>query len=261
MLQLSGRVAVVSGGGSGIGRATATLFAEHGAEVVVGDLHPRGENVSRFADLAIQQLPCDVRREDDVRRLIAAAVTKHGRLDIVVHSAGIVLVRDLPDASEQDWDDCFDTNVKGAFLLAKHAIPAMRASGGGSLIAISSNAGLLPRAHDPIYSTSKAALIALVKCVALSHSLDGIRANAICPGPVCDTGIIDDDLAKAADPAATKQKLIDASPLAKALGRMVTPLECAQAALYLASDAAAMVTGTCLAIDGGKSLGVPPVER
>jgi NAD(P)-dependent dehydrogenase (short-subunit alcohol dehydrogenase family) len=134
----------------------------------------------------------------------------------------------------------------------------MQARGGGAIVNVSSNAGLLPRAHDPIYSTSKGALNAFTRSLALSHAADRIRVNAVCPGPVSDTGIMNADLAKAADPAALAQRMLDASPLANAFGRMITPDEVAQAVLYLVSDAAAMVTGTCLAIDGGKSLGVPP---
>jgi NAD(P)-dependent dehydrogenase (short-subunit alcohol dehydrogenase family) len=133
----------------------------------------------------------------------------------------------------------------------------MKHRGGGAIVNISSNAGLLPRAHDPIYSTSKGALNAFTRSLALSHAPDRIRINAICPGPVAETGIMDADLAKAADPAAAAHRMIAASPLAKAFNRMITPHEVAQAVLYLASDSASMVTGACLAIDGGKSLGVP----
>jgi NAD(P)-dependent dehydrogenase (short-subunit alcohol dehydrogenase family) len=134
----------------------------------------------------------------------------------------------------------------------------MRRTGGGSIVNISSNAGLLPRAHDPVYSTSKAALIALTKCVALCHATDKIRVNAVCPGPVGDTGMMNADLATASDPEAMKQRFIAASPLAQAHRRMITPEEVARSVLYLVSDASAMVTGTAVAIDGGKSLGVPP---
>jgi NAD(P)-dependent dehydrogenase (short-subunit alcohol dehydrogenase family) len=148
--------------------------------------------------------------------------------------------------------------LKGAFFLARHAIGPMRTSGGGSIIHIASNAGLLPRWHDPVYSTSKAAVVALTRSLALSHSFDRIRVNAVCPGPVSETGIMNKDLDAAPDRARAEERFIAASPLARAHGRMITPDEVAQAALYLASDAAMMVTGTMIAIDGGKSLGVPP---
>ena len=259
-VDLSQRVAVVTGGASGIGRATALLLARHGARVWVGDVQPRQEPSPDFVSLAITQLKCDVRIEADVARLVTAAAQGGGRLDILVNSAGIGMVKQIPDVTEDEWDACLDTNLKGAFLAAKHAIGPMRRSGGGSIVNISSNAGLLPRAHDPVYSTSKAALIALTKSLALCHAGDKIRANAVCPGPVSDTGMMNADLAAAEDPEATKQRFIAASPLARAHGRMITPEEVAEAVLYLASDAAAMVTGTALAIDGGKSLGVPPTS-
>jgi NAD(P)-dependent dehydrogenase (short-subunit alcohol dehydrogenase family) len=257
MIDLSQRTAVVTGGSSGIGRATAILLAQHNARVFVGDIALSQANVE-FETQGITQLPCDVRQESDVSALVDQAVIATDRLDIAVHSAGIVMVKQIPDVSEVEWNACIDTNLKGAFFLAKHAIGPMRASGGGSIVHISSNAGLLPRAHDPVYSTSKGALIAFTKALALSHSIDKIRVNAICPGPVSDTGIINTDLDKATDRAAAEQRFIAASPMAKAMGRMITPQEVAQAVLYLVSDAASLVTGTTIAIDGGKSLGVPP---
>lgn len=259
--ELSSRVAVVTGGASGIGRATALLLARHGAQVWVGDFQPRDENSAVFESLGITQLACDVRSEPDIVRLIEAAAKGGGRIDILANSAGIGLVKQIPDVSEAEWDACIDTNVKGAFLAAKHTIGPMRRAGGGSIVNISSNAGLLPRMHDPVYSTSKAALIALTKCLALCHAADKIRVNTVCPGPVGDTGMMNADLEAAADPVALKQRFIAASPLARAHGRMISPDEVAHAVLYLVSDAAAMVTGTSVAIDGGKSLGVPPLHQ
>jgi NAD(P)-dependent dehydrogenase (short-subunit alcohol dehydrogenase family) len=254
---LTGRAAIVTGGASGIGRATALLLAARGARVFVGDYRLRPENDVAFHSAGIQQQPCDVRRSEDVSRLVEAAIAAAGGVDILVHSAGIVMVGQITERTESDWDACVDTNLKAAFLLARLVIPSMRSRGGGVIVNVSSNAGLLPRAHDPIYSTSKGALNALTRSLALSHAGDRIRVNAVCPGPVCDTGIMDADLQRAADPAATAQRMIDASPLAKAYNRMIAPEEVALAILYLVSDAAAMVTGTTLAIDGGKSLGVP----
>jgi NAD(P)-dependent dehydrogenase (short-subunit alcohol dehydrogenase family) len=254
---LTHRVAVVTGGASGIGLATALLLARHGVRVFVGDLHLRAENEPAFAELAIEAMRCDVRSEADVRRLIEGAAHQAGGLDILVNNAGIGMVKPIPDVTEAEWDACLDTNLKSAFLAAKHAIPLLRTRGGGAIVNMASNAGLLPRAHDPVYSTSKAALLALTRCLALSHAADRIRVNAVCPGPVAQTGMMDADLAAAADPAALERQFIAASPLAQAYGRMISPEEVAAAVLYLVSDAAAMVTGTALAIDGGKSLGVP----
>ncbi|HEY2411652.1 MAG TPA: SDR family oxidoreductase [Pirellulaceae bacterium] len=256
-LILAGKAAIVTGGASGIGRATALLLAKHGARVFVGDYKITPNVAAEFENAGIHLQPCDVRQSDDVARLVATAVSTAGGVDILVNNAGIVMVGQIPDLTETDWDACLDTNLKAAFLFARTVIPSMKYRGGGVIVNISSNAGLLPRAHDPIYSTSKGAINAFTRSLALSHAPDRIRVNAVCPGPVSETGIMDADLAKASDPAATAQRMIDASPLARAYSRMITPEEVAEAVLYLVSDAAAMVTGTCIAIDGGKSLGVP----
>ncbi len=255
---LKGRVAVVTGAASGIGRATALLLARHGARVFVGDYDPLPENESVFAPAGIVSLRCDVRREDEVAALIARAAGDGGRLDILVNNAGIGMVKQITDVTEAEWDACLDTNLKGAFLASKHAILRMRPGGGGAIVNIASNAGLLPRAHDPVYSTSKGALVAFTRSLALCHARDKIRVNAVCPGPVEATRMMEADLAKAADREAAVRDLIAASPLVRAHGRMITPEEVAHAVLYLVSDAALMVTGTAIAIDGGKSLGVPP---
>ena len=254
---LSGRTAIVTGGSHGIGRATAIALAKAGAQVFTGDLHPREDNAESFAALGIHEHTCDVRDEAQVRSLVDRAVEETGGLHVVVSNAGINLAGLLPEVSSSDWDACLDTNLKGAFLVCKYAIPHLRAAGGGSVVFTSSNAGLLPRAHDPVYCTSKAALIALARSLALCHAGDRIRFNAVCPGPVSDTGLIDDVIAASASPKQTADQFIAASPMAKALGRMITPEEVAAAIVYFASDAAMLVTGTALRIDGGKSLGVP----
>lgn len=257
-LNLQGRVAVVTGAASGIGRATALALARQGARVFVGDYDPLAENAATFAELGIVQARCDVRREADVAGLIAQAQRDAGRLDILVNNAGVGLVKQITDVTEAEWDACLDTNLKGAFLASKHAIPHLRQAGGGVIVNIASNAGLLPRAHDPVYSISKAALVALTKSLALCHARDKIRVNAVCPGPVEATRMMNADLEKAADKQVAAQSFIAASPLARAFARMISPDEVAAAVLYLVSDASRMVTGTSIAIDGGKSLGIPP---
>lgn len=255
---LARRVAVVTGGENGIGRATARRFAELGARVFVGDFILRDENRDEFSRLGIDSRRCDVRSLDDLQTLIDSAAERAGRIDILVNNAGIGMTKPIGAVSEEDWDACLDTNLKAAFFGCKFAIPHLLQSGGGSIINTASNAGLLPRAHDPVYSISKQALVGLTKSLALCHAGDRIRINAVCPGPVEETGMMNADLAKAVNVEATKRQFIDASPLARAWRRMISPAEVAEAIVYLASDAAAMVTGTCIAIDGGKSLGVPP---
>jgi NAD(P)-dependent dehydrogenase (short-subunit alcohol dehydrogenase family) len=257
-VDLSHRTAVVTGGASGIGRATTICLAEAGARVFIGDLRLRPENDERFAALGITSSVCDVRRLDQLQHLIDSAAHQTGRLDILVSNAGVTQVGQVHEISEEQWDACLDTNLKAAFFGAKFAVPHMLRVGGGVIVHTASNAGLLPRAHDPVYSTSKLALVGLTRALALSHSRDRIRVNCVCPGPVGGTHIMQDDIDQQADPAVATERIIQASPLAHAHGRMITPEEVAQAILYLISDAAVMVTGTALAIDGGKSLGVPP---
>jgi NAD(P)-dependent dehydrogenase (short-subunit alcohol dehydrogenase family) len=257
-IDLSNRTAVVTGGTSGIGLATARKLAACGAAVFVGDLRLRAEHDAEFARLRVRQRQCDVRNLTQLQGLIDGAAEETGRLDILISNAGVVQVGQVDEISEEIWDRVLDTNLKACFFGAKYAIPHMRKVGGGAIIHTASNAGLLPRAHDPVYSTSKLAVVGLTKALALSHSIDRIRVNCVCPGPVEQTEIMDADLERAANREALVRKMIHASPIARVAGRMITPDEVAEAILYLVSDAAAMVTGTAIAIDGGKSLGVPP---
>jgi meso-butanediol dehydrogenase/(S,S)-butanediol dehydrogenase/diacetyl reductase len=248
------KVAVVTGGESGIGRACAVLLAQQHFAVVVGDVTlDDAANKTRFAQLGIRRLRCDVSRESDVRALLETAGP---RVNVLVNSAGVTLVRQVPEVGEDEWDRVMGVNLKGVFLCCKHAIPRMVAAGGGCIVNISSNAGLLPRAHDPVYSTSKGALNALTRSLALCHAPHKIRVNAVCPGPVSGTRIMEGDLDKAPDGReAATQRFIAASPLAHAHGRMITPEEVAEAVLYLVN--APMVSNTYIAIDGAKSVGVP----
>lgn len=255
------RTVVITGGESGIGRATALQFARLGAKVFVGDLDQKTDNNIPFSELGISRRTCDVRRETDVEGLIREAVTATGRLDIMVNNAGVAKIGPITDVSEADWDFVMGINLKGVFFGCKHAIRQFQQGGGGVIVNTASNAGLLPRAHDPLYSISKQAVVGLTRSLALCHSRDRVRVNAVCPGPVGDTGMMDETLSGEADPEAAYRKYVNASPLAAAWGRMISPEEVAGAIVYLASDAAAMVTGTCIAIDGGKSLGVPPQAR
>jgi NAD(P)-dependent dehydrogenase (short-subunit alcohol dehydrogenase family) len=249
--------AIVTGGASGIGKATVMMLAEQGYHVWAGDIQITDETQSDFAERGIHFRHCDVRNEQHVIDLISNAATATGRIDLLVNNAGVGMVKAITDVASEEWDLCLDTNLKAAFLTCKYTIPRM-APEGGSIVNIASNAGLLPRAHDPVYSISKAALIALTKSLALCHSADKIRVNCVCPGPVGDTGMINADIAAATDPAAFRESLINASPLARASQRMISPREVATTVVYLASEDSQMITGTAVAIDGGKSLGVPP---
>jgi len=253
---LSNKTAVVTGTAFGIGTAVAIALAKSGATVFGGDItsHPDSDQV--FSELGITTTVCDVTCEQDVMALMQMAAQATGQLDILVNNAGVGMLKQIPDVSEEDWDFCMGVNLKGPFLCSKHALGLM--TDGGSIVNISSNAGLLPRAHDPVYSTSKGALLAFTRSLALCHSPQRVRVNAICPGPVGETQMMNQDIQTADDPDAAYQATINASPLARAEGRMIHVDEIAAAVMYLVSDASKMVTGTSIAIDGGKSLGVPP---
>lgn len=257
MSDLSNQVAVVTGAASGIGRAIARRLASAGAKVIGCDYDRVPAAEAEDQVLHIEMQTCDVRKEEQLQQVVNAAAT-HGPVTILVNNAGIGMVKPVEQVSGEDWDRCIDTNLRGAFFGCKCVIPHMRRAGGGSIINIASNAGLLPRAHDPVYSISKGALVALTRSLALCHSVDRIRVNSICPGPVEHTRMMDADLDQVEDREGAVKKFIAASPLARAHQRMISPDEVAEAALYLASTGAAMVTGTHIAIDGGKSLGVPP---
>src|SRR5262249_35528558 len=141
-----------------------------------------------------------------------------GRLDIVVNNAGIPMVGRVEALSEADWDACLDADLKGPFLVARQAIPRLRATGGGVIVNVASNAGLVARADEPAYSTAKAGLLMLTRSLALAHAEDRIRVNAVCPGPVGDTGIMDRNLAGAPDPAAPLDSYLPNAPLAPPSG-------------------------------------------
>jgi NAD(P)-dependent dehydrogenase (short-subunit alcohol dehydrogenase family) len=251
------RTCLITGGASGIGAATAHRLATEGFRVFVSDIDFPSGSRERFAQEGIECALCDITRERDVADWIDSVARSTGRMDCVVNSAGVGLVKPITEVTEAEWDRVLDVNLKGAFLTSKHAIPYLRRAGGGVLVNIASNAGVLPRFHDPVYSISKGAVVALTKSLALCHAAEKIRVNAVCPGPVGETRMMDEGLAAAVDRESAIRSLLAASPIAHGLGRMIRPAEVAAAVSYLVSDAAVFVTGCCLTIDGGKSLGVP----
>lgn len=255
----SPRTVVITGGGSGIGKATALRFAALKDRVFVADLQFPGDAQPALEAAGVTCCQLDICHTDKLQAFVDEASTESGRLDVLVNNAGVGLVKQISDVSEAEWDSVLNTNLKAAFFGCKAAIgPMMKQDTGGAIINVASNAGLLPRAHDPVYSISKLALVGLTKSLALCHSKDKIRVNCVCPGPVENTQMIQENFLNRDDHDQVVRELISASPLANAWGRMVSPEEIADTIVYLASDAARMVSGTSIAIDGGKSLGVPP---
>jgi len=245
---LDGKVAIVTGGSRGIGAAIAALLAEHGAAVVVSgrdaDRLQRAVQALQERGATVHGVVADAAKREDVDRLVEATKERFGRVDILVNNAGVSLWTTIDETSEADWDRVLDTNLKGVFLGCKAAIPAMRRTGGGSIVNIASMAGLQPLPRHFAYCAAKAGLIHMTRSLAADHGREGIRINCICPGAVLTPllGVaIDID-----DPA-----LLERIGRGAALGRVGKPEEVANVCLFLCSDAASYMTGATLSVDGG----------
>lgn len=246
-MRLKDKIAVITGGGSGIGEATAKLFAKEGAMLVVAD--KRGANAERVAKEIggrASAVTVDVSKAAQVKAMIDGAVARHGRLDILINNAGYGITGSVVETSEEDWDALMSVNVKGVFLGCKYAIPVMQRKGGGAIVntaSTTSRAGIPNRAA---YVTSKGAVAAMTRAMALDHVGDNIRINCVGPGTI-ESPYFTEILAKAPDPAALRKSLEQRQPM----GRMGKPAEIAKAILFLASDDASFCTGATLYADGG----------
>ena len=246
-MRLQNKVAFISGGARGMGAVEARLFAREGAAVGIGDtLVDEGRAVAAEINESGGRClftPLDVTSESDWQRAISDTVSKFGRLDILVNNAGISVWSVLHETSEEDWDRVMDVNTKGVFLGTKHAIPAMKEAGGGSIINISSQLGIVgTEQSSPQYQASKGAVRLLTKHTAMQYAPDGIRCNSVHPGPI--------------NTAMTAQRRTDPEAYATMLsripmGRYGEPIEIANGVLYLASDESRWVTGSELVLDGG----------
>ncbi|WP_395571748.1 SDR family NAD(P)-dependent oxidoreductase [Streptomyces sp. BK79] len=240
MSELSGLKALVTGGASGIGRATAALLAARGADVAVLDLDPSA------VDAPLRAYRADVSDDASVRAAVASAAAGLGGLDILVNNAGIGAVGTVEDNDDAEWHRVLDVNVLGMVRTTRAALPRLRASRHAAVVntcSIAATAGLPQRA---LYSASKGAVLSLTLAMAADHVREGIRVNCVNPG-TADTPWVGRLLDRAADPVAERRALEARQPL----GRLVTADEAAAAIVYLASPAAASVTGTALAVDGG----------
>lgn len=253
MNRLTGKIAIVTGASSGIGHATARLFAGEGANVIVSarrqdELDALVETIARDGGTAVA-VSGDVRDERLAQRLVDTALERFGGLDIAFNNAGIVgAMGPLPDMALSDWHETLDTNLTSAFLGAKYQIPALLQRGGGSLLFTSSFVGhTVGMPGMAAYGASKAGILGLVKCLATELGPNGIRANALLPGGTDTPASITNA------PDAGPEVLAFVENL-HALKRMATPEEIARAALYLASDDASFVTGTAMLVDGGVSI-------
>jgi NAD(P)-dependent dehydrogenase (short-subunit alcohol dehydrogenase family) len=257
-VRLPGKVAIVTGGASGIGRAIGEMFVREGAKVIVGDIHtiPWVKNGKEGSVGEVVAQRADVRKEADVKSLIHQAMERWGRLDVIVNNAGIGLNRDVTETSEDEFDAVFAVNVKGVFFGCKHAVPAMLRGGGGSIINLSSNGGLIGRPGDPVYCASKHAVMGLTKALAVAYASHNIRVNALCPGPI-DTPMLWAGVATQQDRREALAAKVASCPAA----RYGAPDDVASAALFLASGESTFINGVGLAVDGAKAAGVMPTDR
>jgi NAD(P)-dependent dehydrogenase (short-subunit alcohol dehydrogenase family) len=249
--RLAGKVALVTGAGSGIGQTAARRFAEEGARVAVADWRrDAARETAGELDGAIA-VEVDVTSAASVEAGLKHVVEAFGGLDVVVNNAGVTIVGATHDLSEDDWDKELDTNLKSIYLVSKAAWPILLERGGGSIVNTASIAGLWAIPDDAAYCASKAGVIMLTKCMALDGAKAGIRVNCVCPG-FTETPMIEVYFNAQPDPAESRRFAERLHPL----GRLGRPRDIADAMLYLASDDAAWVTGHALVVDGGLTSGI-----
>lgn len=243
-MRFADETVIVTGAASGIGRSMAEAFRDEGATVFGGDITPEGIPEGCRAHRV------DVSDERQVTALVDAAVQETGRVDVLCNNAGIGSTTDVLDCSTEEWDRVFAVNARGVFVGTKSALPHMLDRGKGAIVNTASVAGMVGLRDRAAYCASKGAVIAFTKQVAIQYAGTGVRCNCICPGTV-ETPWVEGLLSQAEDPVTRRAELVARQPA----GRLGSPDEVAEAALYLASDAAGFVTGSALVIDGGLTAG------
>jgi NAD(P)-dependent dehydrogenase (short-subunit alcohol dehydrogenase family) len=253
MGKLDGKTVIITGGSSGIGLATAFLFAQEGANVMIAARDPeRGQQVvqrlvasggrARFA-------ACDVRRLEDCQNTVNLTLHAFGRLDILFNNAGVIYVeRTVENTSDHEWADTLDTNLNGTFYMSRCAIPHMAESGGGAIIHNASVFGLKAGGGVAAYCAAKGAIVMLTKAMAIDHAAQHIRVNCICPGSV-DTPLLQGEIATLGSEELMRPQFAARHPL----NRIAAPAEIARAVLFLASDDSSFITGAAIPVDGGRS--------
>ncbi len=247
-----GKVALVTGGGSGIGRATCEIFEQRSGAVVVADVREAAaketvESIARQGGRA-EAIGCDVTRWADVQTAVDTARRVFGRLDVVINCAGILRGSRLEDTSEEDWSEVLRVNLTGAFLVTKAAMKTMREQGGGSIVHIASRMAIRVKEEHGAYAASKAGILQLTQMAALEGGPHGIRVNCVCPG------FIDTPMTRLSGPKESVDAQFAGWAKVCPLGRAGRPDEIARAMLFLASDEASFITGVALPVDGGRTI-------
>src|SRR5713101_7612688 len=245
--RLNDKVAIVTGAGSGIGRACALALAREGAKVaLIGRRKDRLKDVAREIVDSAFVLAADISKTVEIDRVVEQTVGRFGGLDVLLNSAGVLHVGTVEQITEEQWDESFNINVRGLWLLSRAVLPHMRKAGGGSIINMASVLGINGARMRAVYSASKGAVILLTKCMAIDHGPEKIRVNAICPSFV-ETELTAAYLKTTADPDAVRRERIHLHPI----GRLGQPEDMAGLTVYLASDESSWVTGAVFPVDGG----------
>ena len=247
-MRLKDKVAIITGAKSGIGLATARRFLEEGAKVVMADVEDAQQELESMAldGRDVTFVRADVSSDDDVQELIRQAVGRYGRIDVLVNNAGIELARKATDTTETQWDRLMGVNLKGVFLCSKAAVAEMQGTGGGVIVNVASELGLVGGAEIAAYCASKGGVIQLTKAMAIDHADDHIRINCVCPGPI-NTPLLDRIIESSAAPEKERQMTV-ARTLMNRLGE---PEEIANVILFLASEESSYMTGSIVVADGG----------